>query len=156
MENYGELTIIDGDLKEVSVGIIAHQVNCQGAIGAGVSRVIIKQYPIVKDKYIDICSISDKEELFGGIQIVNVTSTLKVANIFSQFYYGNSYKTGIVYTDMDKLIYGLKNIRETYPDDIIYVPYKIGCGLAGGNWDEFLQKAKYIPNIIVIRYHKGI
>lgn len=155
MERINQMIILNGDIREVSVGIIAHQVNCQGAIGAGVSGVICNQYPMVKDDYIDICSVSDKEDLFGGMQIVPVTGTLKVANIFSQFNYGNSAKTGIVYTDMDKLIYSLKNLRETYPDEIIYVPYKIGCGLAGGNWDEFIEKAKVIPNLIVIKPENG-
>lgn len=151
MERINQMIILNGDIREVSVGIIAHQVNCQGAIGAGVSGVICNQYPMVKDDYIDICSVSDKEDLFGGMQIVPVTGTLKVANIFSQFYYGNSAKTGVVYTDMDKLIYSLKNLRESYPDEIIYVPYKIGCGLAGGSWHEFVEKAQDIPNLIVIK-----
>jgi len=155
MERIEQMIILNGDIREVSVGIIAHQVNCQGAIGAGVSGVICEQYPMVKDDYIDICSVSDKEDLFGGMQIVPVTGTLKVANIFSQFNYGNSAKTGVVYTDMDKLIHSLKNLRESYPDEIIYVPYKIGCGLAGGNWDEFIEKAKDIPNLIVIKPENG-
>jgi hypothetical protein len=154
MESYGELTIIDGDLMQVSRGIIAHQVNCRGVIGAGVgvSGVICNKYPDVKREYNMICEkYKGDEELFGSVWMVQVTKTLKVANIFSQYKYGNSRKTGIIYTDMDKLVDGLRRIRTKYPDDIIYVPYKIGCGLAGGNWDEFLQKAQNIPNIIVIR-----
>lgn len=151
--------IIDGDILEVSVGIIAHQVNCQGAIGAGVSGVICKQYPKVYERYKFaferyVLESFRPTSCLLGLVVIPVSDTLKVANIFSQLHYGNSSKTGKVYTYMDKLIGGLKKIRKDYPDDVIYVPYKIGCGLAGGDWDEFMQKAKDIPNLIVIRKEK--
>ena len=151
VDRYSKPVIIDGDLMEVTSGIIAHQVNCQGVIGAGVSGAIIKKYPVVRDRYIRAFKDPTIDPLFGYVDIIPVTDTLKVANIFSQNNCGNAFVTGLVYTSMYQLINGLKEIREKYPDDVIYVPYKIGCGLGGGSWNDFMKKAKDIPNLIVIR-----
>ncbi len=122
------------DIKE---GIIAHQVNCCDSIGAGVSGAIINKYPVIEAAYHEHCKDKSKEDLFGTYQLIMVTDTLWIANIFSQKDYGNSAKTGVIYTDMKCLTGILKKIMNNSVDPV-YVPDHIGCGLAGGDWNAFL------------------
>ena len=74
------------------------------------------------------------------IQTIRVGENLVIANIFSQKDFGNSKKTGIVYTDMNLLTESLKYLLKT--NSKVYVPQYIGCGLAGGDWHEFLRLMK--------------
>ena len=129
----------DGIL-DVKEGIIAHQVNCCNTIGAGVSRAIITRYPKVEGAYHEMCNKKGKDGAFGMIQTIRVGENLVIANIFSQKDFGNSKKTGIVYTDMNLLTESLKYLLKT--NSKVYVPQYIGCGLAGGDWHEFLKLMK--------------
>ncbi len=133
-------TISTNGILDVTEGIIAQQVNCCNVIGAGVSSALINRYPIIKEAYHDYCSKHSKDELFGTIDLVQVATkpVLYIANIFSQRDYGNSAKTGIVYTDMDVLTDCLKRLIKDSSYNV-YVPDHIGCGLAGGDWNEFLM-----------------
>ena len=56
-----------------------------------------------------------------------------VANIFGQYKYGADRK----YTDYKALEKGIKwvhDISQLYSLSSVAIPYKIGCGLAGGDW----------------------
>lgn len=57
---------------------------------------------------------------------------------YTQLYYGNSAKTKKVYTDENKLIDALTRFDQRAKQDNqpAYVPAKIGCGLAGGDWNR--------------------
>ena len=123
-------------------GIICQQVNCQNVMGAGLAKAIYEQFPIVKQDYHKAFKFFSKNEIFGKYHLVKISSGLYVANIYTQFKYGNSNKTGIVYTDDKKLIRAIKNISEKYAQYNIYIPEKIGCGLAGGNWELIKNQIK--------------
>lgn len=123
-------------ILDIKSGIIAHQVNCCNAIGAGVSKAIINKYPEVEAAYHEYCSGKSKKELFGTYQMIQITPSLSIVNIFSQMNYGNSTKTGKVYTNMECLTNTLKKLADNHIETV-YVPDHIGCGLAGGDWDEF-------------------
>ena len=124
------------DILSVKEGIICHQVNCQNAMGAGVAKVIYEKYPAVKEKYHSLFNNHTKEQLFGQAQLVHVADGLDVINLFTQFKYGNGAKDGKVYTDEDKLIEMIGKICRKFPDKTVYIPARIGCGLAGGNWEK--------------------
>ena len=132
--NYTDTAIMD--IKE---GIIVHQVNCQNAIGAGISGVICNKYPIVKEAYHYAFTQMPKEKIFGTWQPVTVNENLIVVNMFTQFNYGNPKKTGKVYTDINKLITCLDDIIKKNPDKKVYISEFIGCGFGGANWEELLS-----------------
>lgn len=132
----------------ITTGIICQQTNCQNAYGAGLSGIIAKQYPVVYEKFKENY-INNKGNQFGTYELINVEPDLYIANIYSQNYYGNSYKTHIQYTDIDKLISAIDNIAETNKYKQIYIPcckFKhniingIGCGLAGAKWDDIYPR----------------
>jgi len=123
-----------GDLLESSEDVIAHGCNTQGSMGAGIAKQIKERHPAVHRKYIEICDIYDDESLLSELQFVKVNKGDYdfVANVFTQQYYGRRH-SGLDYTvfahAMDKLI------RICSEEDLSLAMPRIGCGLAGGDWD---------------------
>ncbi len=136
----------------IDKGILCQQVNCQNAYGAGLSGAISDKYPVVEEKYHEAFEKSSKEELFGRIQLIKVEPDIYVANLFTQFRYGNAKKTHECYTDTDKLINAIEKIAEKFSDMNIYLPAYIGCSLAGGNWSEVTGRLFSLerPNIYLV------
>lgn len=135
------MEIITGDILDITSGIICQQVNCQGAYGAGLSGIISRKYPKVERAYRELCASKTPDELFGLCQPVRVSNELIIVNIFAEREYANAYETGVVSTDMDTLVDCLRRVCLKYvensaePFPCVYIPHRIGCGLAGGNWD---------------------
>lgn len=145
---------ITGNILDIERGIICQQVNCANGYGAGLSGKISAKYPQVEKAYRDIFKKLPREEIFGMCQPVRVSDRLVIVNIFSEWNYANAYETGIVSTDMDKLVAALHRVCERYPGSDVYVPYKIGCGLAGGNWDDLCNRCSDLP-IVAVRFGNG-
>lgn len=145
---------IVGDILDVKEGFICHQVNCQNKIGAGLSGAIIAKYPIVKHNYHKFCDAFPKNDLLGKTQVISVSPNLFIVNIFTQYGYGNSAKTHINYTSQDLLVSEILKLCSAEENIAnIYIPYKIGCGLAGGNWNYIYSSLERVdpPNLIIVR-----
>ena len=144
------MDIITGNLLNIKEGVIVHQVNCQNRIGAGLSGQLIKKYPVVQTAYTEYCNKTKPKNRLGCIQPVPVTKKLTIINLFTQFYYGNAAKTHQIYTDVPLLVEKLQLICSKFPEKPIYIPYKIGCGLAGADWEnDVYPKIKNLPIIAV-------
>ena len=122
--------VITKDILSIDSGIICHQVNCKGKMGAGIALKIRKKWPIVYKEYIDFFN-SGKLQL-GNIQTIQVKPNIYVGNLMGQYGYGRDKQ----YTDHEALKSSLSKIYQWSIDRNlqIYLPYKIGCGLAGGDW----------------------
>lgn len=126
---------IKKDILSVTQGIIVQQVNCKGVMGAGLALQIRNKYPVVYEKYKITCNKFKPEELLGKVQLIKVAPNLYVANFFAQLDYGRDK----CQTDYDAFESCLDKLREKLydaPNIPVYFPHKIGCGLAGGNWEE--------------------
>lgn len=144
---------VTNDITKLQSGIICHQVNCQNRIGAGVSKAICEKYPEVKRQYHIVAKkIKSPEERFGLIHKVPVSENVTVYNIFAQLNYGNANKTKKCYTDEEKLTNAIIKICEENKGTWVCIPEKIGCGLAGGNWDSVLNKIKHLSNLCVVQF----
>lgn len=144
------LKFIKGDLTIIEKGIICHQVNCQGKMGAGLAKALSNKYPIIKKKYLQ-CYWQLKQYpalLLKTCQIVPVNEELFIANCFAQLYYGRN--KNCVYTDYNALKNTLNQaVKFAKVKDIpVYVPKYIGCGLANGNWNTVLNILKTISEEI--------
>lgn len=118
--------------------IIVHQVNCKGVMGSGFAKQVADRYPELYMQYRIICQSASSKELLGHIMIYEADDKI-IVNMFSQDNYG----TGVRQTDYEAMDKALHTLRKLYPNDIIIAPYKIGCGLDGGEWDvvsKILQK----------------
>lgn len=135
-----------GDLLRSSCNIIVHQVNCQGVMGSGIAKQIRDKWPEVYtdyQKFIENVYINkmakDSEDLLGLISTSRVYDggAVYVVNFFSQDQY---LPRNICHTStyaFRKCCEALKElIARHYVKDycVIGFPYKIGCGLAGGDW----------------------
>ena len=144
------MKIINGNILDVTDGIIVQQVNCQNAMGAGLARQLMDKWPVIAERYHQFCGTMEAGKLLGACLPVRVSERVTVVNVFGQLYYGNASKTGRRYTNYEALIGGIRRICDRYPGRAIYVPYGIGCGLAGGNWSFVESQLKNLP-VTVIR-----
>ena len=126
------ISIVKGNLLDAKVDAICHQVNCRGVMGAGVAKAISDKWPIVKLEYEALCTLSSSPyDLLGTAQVVNVKNGLIVINLFGQLNYG---RNKVCYTDYNALEKAMKSVNEMFKGMTIALPWKIGCGLAGGDW----------------------
>lgn len=149
---------IDGDILEITDGFIVHQVNCQGVMGAGLAKEIRKKYKVVYDVYSrTVRGSTDKKHLLGHSEIIYVTEKLMVVNLYGQLNYG----TGERQTDYNAFEQALQNFAQVYNTAKkyitspmpVYFPYKIGCGLAGGDWKIISELIEhYFEDAIIIKY----
>lgn len=119
------------DITTIKQGIILHQVNCQGVMGSGVALAIRNKWPKVYERYLE----HYQKAKLGMIQIVHIKYNLFVVNLFAQDRYGREKR----HTDYDAMESCLKKIDtwwfKNHQDLSIYIPYRMSCGNAGGNWD---------------------
>ena len=149
---------IEGNILDITNGIICHQVNTQGVMGAGLAKQIRDKWPNV---YFDYKGVLREygNEIFGHSSYSFVEmgvgdggDRVAVANLYAQ----NSYGYHGVYTDYDALRSALEDVRENAmgfaPNHFlqmlvglpVYIPYGLGCGLAGGEWSRV---AKIIDDV---------
>lgn len=135
-----------GNLLESNCDIICHQVNCQRAMGRGIAGQIRQKWPKV---YEDYCYNIDymygnglarySSDLLGMITWTELEDNKYIMNLFSQDEYYPRDKCHTNYEAFARCCKALKNFITEYNLDksktIIGFPHKIGCGLAGGNWD---------------------
>ena len=125
----------------ISKGVICQQVNCQGVMGAGVAKKIADTFPVVKQEF-DEDYKHYKGLQFGQTLPVQIADELYVACIYSQDKYGNPQKTGEKYTDLDTLLYCIKDAATGFYDKNIYVIKNIGCGYGGESWENVIKGIK--------------
>jgi len=138
------------DILSVKVGIIGHQVNMQGIMGAGLAKQIADIYPVVYEKYIE----DYQNRKLGDVLTVAINQRLVIANIFGQENIG----TDEVQTDYGALADGflLLNQYAQVTNLPVYLPEGIGCGLAGGNWETVKPLIQnYIPFAWIVSLQRG-
>lgn len=141
-----------GNLLDVTSGVIAHGVNCQGVMGSGVAKAIREKYPIVYEEYRkDVNSwiegFSSTGGQLGRVQFVPISKVLVIANCFTQDFYG-TLKRHVNYDAVASSFYKLNKRRDFYGQ--LNIP-KIGAGLGGGDWNviESIIKSEYKDDVIV-------
>lgn len=126
------IRIIEGDILQAQQDIIGHQVNCKGVMGAGLAKQIKMNYPNVFEEYKQLCK-EQGMNLLGTVQYVKTSKGKIFANIFGQANFGRG-KRQTDYEALEEAFYSLRN-KANETNRSIALPYGIGCGLAGGDWD---------------------
>lgn len=133
------LTFAVKDVITSEAPLICQQVNCRGVMGAGVARAIRKRYPEVFRPYKELCDAAkcNNRVAFGSNLYVTCNDGRIIGNFFSQDGYGLGLQT-----HYDLLANSFKNTR-CYAEDAginhIAMPFGIGCGLAGGDWERVIH-----------------
>ncbi len=110
--------------------IIAHGCNDLGKWGAGFSGAVSKRWHLPEQKYRAIMRYN-----LGEIQLIKVSADTVVANMITQRgIRGAQYGTRpLRYVALANCLDKLAN-RAVYTGASVHMP-RIGCGLAGGNWN---------------------
>ena len=121
---------IKGDITKQKTGLILHSVNCQGVMGSGVALAIRKKWPVVYDEYM---KAPQGHKALGRIQLVYITDTLHVCNLWGQEFFGND---GKVYADINAIRNGLEQAFDfcTHEKFVLKMP-RIGALRGGLDWD---------------------
>lgn len=143
------MNVVEMDLFDVTEGIIAHQVNCQGVMGSGVAAIVRKKYPRAYEEYVELCSRFGPQSLLGLVQPVRVASDLTILNVFGQASFGASTRN----TSYDATADAWAKIAARYGDGSgIHIPYLMGCALGGGNFDIYSAIVDaYCPNVVACK-----
>lgn len=156
-----EIKYIKGDATEPIViddkySVICHCCNALGAWGKGFVVPLGKKYPIAREKYLEFIKNTPKENRLGSVSFAKVSDNIIVANIIGQYYtYPKDGKIPLDYEALEKGFKFIINIFKMHKMPLtIHMP-KIGCGLAGGDWNvvEKIIKNTFInENIEVYVY----
>jgi O-acetyl-ADP-ribose deacetylase (regulator of RNase III) len=142
------MPIINKDILKIDHGIITHQVNTAGVMGAGLALSIRKKYPEVYTEYIRL--YRENSLHLGTGFIVKISNDLFIFNMICQESYGYSK----VYTDYNAMRSSLNflKIESSKKELPVYIPFKIGCGLGGGDWNVVYKIIEeIIPEAIICK-----
>lgn len=123
-----------GDLLNGDTHVIAHQANCFSTMGSGIARAIRETYPEAAEA--DRNYPAPPEGRLGKcsfVVTVGKNGLLKaIFNLYGQYAMGG----GKAHTNYEALESALNAMMELVANTkaTIGVPYKIGCGLGGGDW----------------------
>lgn len=148
------MEIIDGNIFDCTENIIVHQTNCQGVMGHGIAAQIKARYPEVFKGYYHYCKTNKPEDILGECLICEADDGKFIANVFGQLNFGEGLQT-----DYERLEKGLTEVKNFAADKqlSVAIPYKIGCGLAHGDWNvvyEIIERVFENVNCTIYRLEK--
>lgn len=135
--------IVQGDLLECTEKYLCHQCNCVTTYAAGIAKSIFEKF-----SYADIYRERNHgekpaaEQLPGNIIVCgNGLDRRFVINMMGQYFpgkprYPNSTKDGYA-TRQEAFRRCLAKIEELSDLESVAFPFKIGCNLAGGDWNVY-------------------
>ena len=137
------ITIKYGNLLESDCDIICHQVNCQGVMGSGIAKAIKDKWPEVYTIYKAYCNKAKcSSDLLGKIIGLNIKDSNQIIiNFCSQDNYLPRTVCHTDYMAFKMCCQKLKFYLYTHDlqNKVIGFPYRIGCGLGGGDWGTVLD-----------------
>lgn len=124
-----------GNLLEVTEGIIVHGCNAQGRMGSGVALAVRHKYPGAYEKYVQDLQTEAVE--LGMVSWYRPTSCLYIASAITQYKYGYD---GHKYVNYDALTECFAEVLERAKVEglDVHMPL-IGAGLGGGTWSEISE-----------------
>ena len=140
---------VTGNLvSETKYTIFCHQTNCQGVMGAGIAKQIKDMYHEVQYQNMRYFQ-ENKGNMLGTNLYVRTSDGRTCVNMYAQDKYGADKR----YTDYDAFQKCLDRLRNkllvSSSNLIVGFPYKIGCGLAGGDWNVIYPMLKKFSENVV-------
>lgn len=127
------VTELRGDLLKSDCDVLIHCCNCFNTMGAGIARALADRWPGVR-------AADDKTERgdrskFGKFTVYS-NEKITVYNLYGQYNFGTSKRM----VNYEAVLRGLERIAKDLKEKGVYKEvdigtYKLGCGLAGGNWN---------------------
>jgi len=150
-------SLVTGNLLSHNAQYIAHQCNCVTNRSAHLSRAVFSAFP-----YADVYSLRTQPDELGTIKIKgNGEDQRWVINMFGQYFpgvckYPNGSKDNpnLRKQSFQKCLDKISEIKDL---ESIAFPYGIGCGAAGGNWEEYekmisdFAKKNFLTDVYIVR-----
>ena len=170
----GKYKEIEGDLIELALkgefDVITHGCNCFCTMKSGIAPQMAAafgcdKYPMEADYLkgdinklgtIDAQKRSIQLYYPGRLTTVPISGKLIVINAYTQFYYGQNSPGSHIPLDYDALTLCLRKINYIFAGKHIGLP-KIGCGLAGGEWDvvkDIIQEELKDCDVTIVIFKK--
>jgi uracil-DNA glycosylase len=140
-ESMKPVYIYNKNILDTKYQLVAQQCHCVAAIkkGAGLAKEIAQKFP-----YADFYSKRIKDSNPGTIKVVGGKGKRWICAMFAQFHPGKN-KGSENREKWFKMclakISKIKNLHE------IAFPYKIGCGLAGGDWNFYRSQIEKFAHV---------
>jgi O-acetyl-ADP-ribose deacetylase (regulator of RNase III) len=134
--------------------IIVHVCNDIGQWGAGFTATVDNRWFKPQIAYHNYRMLYDTDELLGKVQLVKVERDIWVVNLIGANRTGN--RSVLPPIRYDAVLKGLRRVARLAGDRdaSVHMP-RIGCGLAGGTWDQIeplIQQALVNEGIRVTVY----
>lgn len=131
----GDATIID---PAPQITILTHCVNNRGIWGAGFVLAIGAKWPEARTAYRSWCAYHDPMYLLGKIQFVKIHPHLIIAHVVGQDGIGRgSLRIPALLQGLEQVALLASRLEAApYRKQVLVQMPKIGCGIAGGSWDE--------------------
>lgn len=140
------MKMIDGDILDIDDGIIIHQANCMKLAGTGIALQIRNKFP---EFYRDLQN--DKPALGNVLLTFPATAPkLTIISIYSQLSVGRHTPQ----TNYESFAECLLKVAAfaAQKKKQVYIPYRIGCGAGGGNWDKVSALInELLPTAIIVK-----
>lgn len=154
------INFLNGNILNSKCNIICQSVNHQGVMGSGLAKQIRDKYPDIVNGYENMCRTHTFRSIMrnGLVHFHSVFDNKgvfqQIASIFGQEKYGKNKR----HTNYTSLMNGFIRVFE-YAESQGYsiaIPYGIGCGLGGGDWETVLLLLKdvleYYPTLNIYIY----
>ena len=142
------MKVLNRDLLEIEEGVICQQVNARGVMNAGIALAIRRKWPQVYEEYRRVHESHPGLRL-GNVVSVPVSSRLMVCNVIGQ----DDYRPrGVCHTDYAAVKRAFHKINLWKRGRRVYIPYGMGCGLAGGDWGVYAAIVEEAcPGVVSVR-----
>lgn len=126
-----------GNLLDVTSGIIVHGCNMQGVMGAGVAKAVKQKYPQCFEVYQH--RLRTQYTALGGVIYYYSNKDLLIANALTQRYYGSRMRE-VNYAAIVNSFQHILSHRSKFGINLKTINFpKIGAGLGGGDWSIIEQ-----------------
>lgn len=158
---------IEGDLIQLALqgnfDVIAHGCNCQCVMGAGLAPQMAKafscnEFPLESEEFKgDINKLGMIDYEYYRPNFPDTKHSVAIVNCYTQFMYGTNHIDGVSKPlDYEALTLCMRKINHIFKGKHIGLP-KIGCGLAGGDWNvvkEIIKNELKDCKITIVNYKK--
>lgn len=124
---------LNKNIITIQEGVIAHGVNCTGAMNSGVAKAIREKWPEVYRFY---RSCPTGKRVLGMAFEVQVAPSLYVINCYTQVFYGHNGR----FANLKAVEHSVQQAYNyaDYHHLPLYMP-KIGCGRGGLSWEQEVE-----------------